>query len=91
MTPNDIEVLIHCHVSLTPHPRRHYPAVRESLEMFTKHGFIEPIKPGDFGFEKVDKEAYRTTDRGRAWIAMLCATPWPEQAWVDARGEVIEI
>jgi hypothetical protein len=30
-------------------------------------------------------EFARGTDKGRAWLAMVCATPMPVQQWVDPR------
>lgn len=81
MTPNGIEILIHCHVCPLPHPRREAPAVAEELDSFQRNGLIEPL-PGNFG-------GFRTTDRGRAHIEQLCRTAWPIQAWVGADGKLI--
>jgi len=83
MTPNGIEVLIHCHVCPLPHPRKDAPAVAEELQSLELNGLIEP-EPGSDG-------GYRTTDRGRAHIEQLCRTAWPVQAWFDANGNRIEI
>ncbi len=82
MTPNAIEVLIHCHVCPLPHPRSDAPAVAEELQSLQANRLIEP-EPGSPG-------GYRTTDRGRAHIAQLCNTPWPKQAWIGADGSCIE-
>lgn len=41
MTPNDIEILIHCHVCPEPHPRKDAPAVDESLKSLERNGLIE--------------------------------------------------
>lgn len=83
MTPNAIEILIHCHVSPMPHPRRDAPAVAEELRSLQVNGLIEP----DPNFSN----GYRTTNRGRAHVQQLCRTPWPVKAWVGADGSVIEI
>jgi len=83
MTPNAIEILIHCHVCPLPHPRRDAPAVAEELRSLQANGLIEP-EPGSQG-------GYRTTDRGRAHIAQLCNTAWPVRAWIGADGNRIEI
>ena len=85
MTPNDLEILIHCHVSPTRHPRIDYHAVRESINKFIKDGIIE---------ESADRDGphyYTTTDKGRAWIEMILRTPYPRQVWVDEKGKVIVI
>jgi len=83
MTPNDIEILIHCHVSPAQHPRYGSPAVGQSLHTLEKNGLIERYAE--------DKGSYITTDRGRAHVNVLCLTPWPKQRWVDQNEKIIEI
>ena len=83
MTPNDLEVLIHCHVSPTAHPRIDAPAVKEALDMLEKNGLIILHKGGD--------NIYSTTDKGNAFMQVLCSMPLPEQKWVDAFGKIIII
>lgn len=81
MTPNDIEILIHCHVSPSPHSRIDAPAVAGSLASLEVNGLIQ----------KIDTHGgYRATARGRAHIETLCKTPWPTQKWVDHFGAIIE-
>ena len=77
MTPSDIEVLIHCHVSPTRHPRESAPAIRETLRSLVANGLIR----------QEDEGHYSTTDRGRAHIEQLCSLPWPTQAWINYKGE----
>lgn len=84
MTPCAIEVLIHCHVSNEPHPRKDFPAVREEFENLEANGLIRMY--GSHGVY-----AYTTTEKGAAHVAQLCATPFPTQAWLDAQGKVIEL
>jgi len=79
MTPNDIEILIHCHVCPEPHPRAKFPAVSETLRSLEVNGLIEQ-RLGD---------GYHTTERGKAHIEQLCSTPWPTQVWVNANGGII--
>ncbi len=81
MTPNDIEILIHCHISPDIHPRIAAPAVAKAHTEFVENGIIELDNEG----------CYHTTSRGQALIAILCSTPWPVQVWVDQNGRVIEI
>lgn len=83
MTPNAIEILIHCHVCPLPHPRKDAPAVAEELESMQRNWLIE-LTPGSRG-------VFRTTNRGRAHIAQLCSTAWPVQAWIGADGNRIEL
>lgn len=80
MTPNAIEILIHCHVCPLPHPRKDAPAVRDELQSLRTNGLIEESDGG-----------YQTTERGRAHIEQLCNTPWPVRAWIGADGNVIPI
>jgi hypothetical protein len=30
-------------------------------------------------------------EKGRAWVAAICATPPPVQCWKDANGKVIDV
>lgn len=83
MTPNAIEILIHCHVCSLPHPRKSAPAVWEELCSLRANGLIEPNSENDGG--------YRTTERGRAHIEQLCRTAWPVAAWVGADGKLIDL
>jgi len=81
MTPNDIEILIHCHVSPAVHPRADAPAVKEALRSLEVNGLIE----------QRDGDGYCTTKRGQAHMDQLCGLAWPTKAWVGADGKVIEI
>jgi hypothetical protein len=80
MTPNDIEVLIHCYVSPAPHPRADAGAVAESIANFIVEGLIIEDADG----------SYSVTTRGKAHIKQLCSTPFPVEGWVDQNGSVIE-
>jgi hypothetical protein len=76
MTPNDIEVLLHCHCSLEPHPRNHAPAVEAALGMFIRQGIIECGSK---------KDTFNVTERGAVLVQMLCDTPFPITNWTDPR------
>ena len=78
MTPNDIEILIHYHVSPEPHPRITAPAVESATLMLEENGLIQRIDG-----------IYRTTERGRAHVEQLCNLDFPRAAWVGANGEVL--
>jgi len=85
LSPSDIEVLIHCHVSPAPHPRFHAPAVREALDMWERCGFIHCSRDG---FEPVvTPTVYETTTKGKAMIEALCNVEEPRQVWVDHNGK----
>lgn len=77
MSPNDIEVLIHCYGTREPHPRLTAPAVRDALDRFMVADLI-----------KIEGDSiYSTTEGGRLLVEMLCATPWPEHRWIDPRTD----
>jgi len=80
MTPNDIEILIHCHVSPTIHPRAGATGVKAALRSMERNGLIEELD----GFR------YTTTSRGKAHIEQMCRLKWPVEAWVGADGKIIE-
>jgi len=81
MSPSDIEVLIHYHCCPAVHPRDDAPAVQEATQEFLMDGIIM--------HDAKSKSGYRTTERGRALLAAICATPLPTEAWVDDNGKVI--
>ena len=76
MTPNDIEILIHCHVSGQPHPRLEAPAVQDSLAHFEQAGMIVQTQSNN---------VYSTTPGGQKLMEMLCDTPFPKEEWFDPR------
>ena len=83
LSPSDIEVLIHCHVSPEPHPRRGAPAVCEALDMWMRGGFIRYTSSHINPFVAT----YETTAKGKAMIEALCNTEEPRQVWVDHNGK----
>ena len=83
MTPNDLEILIHCHVSPTPHPRIDAPAVVQALDDLVECDLIIKHKGCD--------GVYSTTDRGKAHIEVLCNMSLPEKKWIDPFGRIIKI
>ena len=80
MSPSDIDVLLHCYVVPTKHPRADAPAVREAIYRFLQEDLIYQMDDG----------TYRTTKRGSAHVAQLCSIPFPTQAWVTSQGEIIK-
>lgn len=81
LSPSDIEFILHCYYSPVPHPRLHAPAIQESLAMFLESKMIVRTPNGD----------YNTTAKGDAFIKLLCKTPEPLPAWVDPRGEFLNL
>lgn len=77
MTPSEIEVLIHCHVSPAEHPRSHASAVQQALQSLNMAGLIDRL--------------HRTTKRGQAHVEQLCRLTWPVAVWIGADGKKIDV
>ncbi len=75
MTPSDLEILVHCHVSPDPHPRLHAPAVKDAIRQFLADGIIK----------RVSVDIYGSTERGEMWLEMILDTPMPVYQLVDPR------
>lgn len=73
ITPNDLDVLIHCYVSPEVHPRIHAPAVKDTIRWFLQEDIIEA---GD------KLNVYTTTDKGVAWLKEILEVPMPVKRWV---------
>ena len=80
MTPNDLEILIHCHVSSAIHPRLDAPAVNDSIIMLVREGLV--IQRGE--------NTWMTTPKGRAHIQQIINLQYPTEQWVGANGEIID-
>jgi hypothetical protein len=80
--PSTIRIILHHYYSPEPYPEPSevYDA---TLKNFINDGLLIPEEVG----------TYKTTDKGKAWVEMICRTPYPEEkaAWIDPRnGELIE-
>lgn len=82
LTPNDVEVLLHCHCCPQPHPRNHASDVQEALDALQFCGAIAPLAEGS--------QIRMTTPLGSAWVKAICQTPIPTLAYINAQGEVIQ-
>jgi len=79
MTPNDLEILIHCYVSPEEHPRINAPAVMESIGKFVDDDILEErITDGD-------KMLFKVTEKGVAFLRMILSTPYPIKVWINPR------
>jgi len=81
MTPNDIEVLLHCYTSPVRHPRFDAPAVRSTHKDFEELGLLQ----------RNDEDLYIVTNLGKAYIKTLLDTPCPRTGYIDKDGNVINI
>ena len=82
MTTNDIEVLIHFHVSPSKHPRAEFAAVRSSISDLQMMDLIEPLE---------EQGTYTTTGRGKAHIKQIQCLPLPELKWTDKDDKEIKL
>ena len=65
-SPSNLEVLLHMHVSPSPHPRSDAPAVVEAIAELLEAGMICR-----------DDRHYTTTDKGKFYIEHLLSIPFP--------------
>lgn len=70
-TPSDLELLIHCHVSPSVHPRATAPAIVDGTTRLLNYGLIE----------RVDRH-YTTTPRGKFYLEHLLKQPFPVETYV---------
>lgn len=79
--PAHIEFLLWCHSRAEPYPKQGLEIFEALTTRLLNGGIIEPSPM--FG-------VFKTTDKGAAWIALLCSTPEPKVAFVDEQGRVIK-
>lgn len=81
MTPLYLMILTHACVCASPFPQRGAPAVEEAI--------IDLIGRGAIEYDD-EPNMIRATPMGQAWLKLICRTPAPTQAWIDAERRVIE-
>ena len=81
-TPLHIELMMHYHCTPVALPNADAPVVVDYTSDLLKHGLIFVDRKCPSG--------YRSTDKGQAFIALLCRTPLPEMRWVDPEGREIK-
>lgn len=74
MTPLEISILLHYHVSPVDYRNGDFsaPAVRNAIDEFRRDGFLA---------EAVETY-YHITDKGRFYVEALCSVPLPVATWV---------
>lgn len=68
--PNNLDVLLHYHVSPCAHPRADAPAVKEATGMLLHFGLLEK-----------DDRHFRTTAKGKFYIEHLLKQPFPVETF----------
>lgn len=76
VTPCEIGVAIHYHYVASPHPQINAVSIRAAIEKFERCGILEKDDDRDGG-------GYKTTERGKAWIELLCKVKFPKLLWVE--------
>jgi len=77
--PAHIEFLLWCHTRCEGHPNRDLALYRDLAADLSREGVIKDEGDG----------RYSTTEKGKAWVQMLCDLPSPRLAWADAHGNII--
>jgi len=77
ITPCHLEILMHYYVSPTVYPQHDAPAVIEYTQWLVDNGVLESHLDGESGYE--------VTEKGKAWIDLILATPMPVMKWCDPR------
>ena len=78
---NEIEVLLRYAQDKMPHPKEITDDdTIEITRFFEKEGLIEAVVGGKL----------TTTDKGDAYIALLCSVKLPRQKWCNEHGDVIK-
>lgn len=81
-SPNNIEILLHCHCSPGVHERIHAPAVGLAIDRFLDAGAI---------VHGEEPNTYKTTHLGCAWVEALCNVEAPRLAYIDREKNILKI
>lgn len=84
MTPFELSILIHYHVSPTDFRDGDFqaPALREVIDNFAKSGFLR-LSMND----ETASSIYRATEKTNVFVEALCAVPEPVQQWIIPGGD----
>lgn len=76
--PMKISMMLHFYAIVTPYAEHHPTGNSEAYHEFVRDLLKEDmIKP-----DSTSGSGYKATDKGRAWVDMICSTPHPVLAWV---------
>lgn len=85
-SPLTIEMMLHAYCSAAPWPRKDAPACVEVHSWLRVYELIEDeATTSDWKWDGMMK----ATEKGRAWVHLICSTPVPIQTWVDPRTKEI--
>lgn len=80
MTPLQIRMMLHYYAIAKYGERDHLHA--NSPAVFEQRGYL--IRDGLIEADETSGSGYRATDRGVAYVELLCQMPLPIQKWVPA-------
>jgi len=77
ITPLHIEIVLHYNCTTAPMEHATAPAVQEYIRQLLGEEILiwvsaRPVTNGHYGL----------TEKGKAWLEMILATPFPVQRWV---------
>lgn len=82
ISPVGIEAMLHYYYSPEPHQMYDSTAVREATAVFLQNELVEP-RPLDKESVRFGPPLYQCTEKGRAWVEMICTTPLPQIVWIN--------
>ena len=80
MTPLEISMLLHYHVSARDFPELSSPAQQEAMDYFIKAGFLK--KSSMHTDPPTGYMQYSPTEKLHVYCEALCQVPEPKQVWV---------
>lgn len=85
MTPVELEILLYYYnMYQSKHPRFDVSDIIKAHNFLVKYEFIK--KQLCMGGEYY----YFITEKGQAYVRLLCSVPWPKQIWTDQQGNEIK-
>jgi DNA-binding PadR family transcriptional regulator len=81
-TPLEISILLH----YATHADAFEPKTELSdciTAQYVKDGILERRDR-----DKPSTSKYAATEKGRAWLEIICATPYPVSHWIDPRSQI---
>lgn len=86
--PSVIEVALHHYYSPEPHPKRQTPAYQFAVRELVAEEVLT-LTAAQTGATGTTGSGVEITDKGKAWVEMICRTPFPVQVscWQDPRFE----
>lgn len=86
MTPLHLEILLHAYAMAFPYTIK-TETRREFIASLMHEGLLEPAQLDTLNQIGVGSILLTITERGKAYVGMLLATPLPVGAFVDPRTE----